>query len=96
MKSIYLEGLATSRIVQSIYLLGVNKWALEVVHELDRFARIRKYLEIITIESMHNLEFTKRLQELIGSAVLTRKERVRIFVRQSFYWSIWTLPWPFE
>jgi hypothetical protein len=48
------------------------------LHELDSFARIRKYLEVITIESMHNLEFTKRLQELTGSAVLTRKERVRM------------------
>ena len=78
MKTIYLEGLATTRIGQSVYSLGANKWALEVIHELDRFARIHKYLEVITIESMHDLGFAKRLQELIGSAVLTGGERSRM------------------
>ena len=78
MKMIFLEGLAATRICQSIYLLGPNKWALEIIHELDSFARIHKYLEVITIESMHNLGFAKRLQELIGSAVLTGVDRSRM------------------
>ena len=85
LKLVYLEGRASARIGKSLYSQGERTWALEVIHELDEFARIHKvyfvslhnstiklvpqYLEIITLESLHNYEFTRVMRELIGDGV---------------------------
>jgi hypothetical protein len=69
LKIAYLLELAGARLNRDIYELPEDEQALELVHELDRFSRWHRWVRVITLESLHRYELTRRLRELIGYGV---------------------------
>jgi hypothetical protein len=65
----YLCDLASARLGQSIYDLSASTRALELVHELDLFVRWHRWLTVVTLDSLHDYDFTLRLAQLIGNLV---------------------------
>lgn len=63
----YLCDLVLARLGRNIYELPANERAIEMVHELDLFVRWHRWLKVVTLDSLHNFDFTCRLAELIGN-----------------------------
>jgi hypothetical protein len=65
----YLCDLVSARLGQSIYEVPTDTRAIELVHELDLFVRWHRWLTVVTLDSLHNYQFTLRLAQLIGNRV---------------------------
>lgn len=72
LKISYLCDLASMRLGKSIYGFPVPVWAMEVVHELDNYARRHPWTKVIALDSLHHEHFAHRLAELIGNTPFYR------------------------
>ena len=66
-KMVYFSSIASERLGESVYTQSEKEQAMSLLHEIERFSRAHYWLQVISIESLHQSELTKWLKEFLGN-----------------------------
>lgn len=72
----YLCDLASARLGRSFYDLDADRQATEFITELCGFLRWHRKLKVVTIDSLHNYEFTRFLVQMAAMRQLSIALRI--------------------